>query len=59
MRIRSEMKDFDLAYAEEAISQSVRASRGDSDKAKQVSRPGEEKGGKIADPEDKAIFMGI
>jgi len=54
---RSEMKDFDLAYAEEGLAR-VFALQGDSEKAKQHHKMAEEEGGKIADPEDKQIFEG-
>jgi tetratricopeptide (TPR) repeat protein len=54
---RSEMKDFDLAYAEEGLARAY-ALQGDSEKAMQYYRLAEEKGAKIADPEDKEIFDG-
>jgi hypothetical protein len=54
---RSEMKDFDLAYAEEGLARAY-ALQGDSEKAMRHYRLGEEKGAKIAEPEDKEIFDG-
>jgi len=52
-----EMKDFDLAYAEEGLARAY-ALQGDYEKAKHHQMLAEEKGGKIADPEDKGIFDG-
>ncbi len=52
-----EMKDFDLAYAEEGLARAY-ALQGDSENAKQHHKLAEEKGGMIADPEDKGIFDG-
>jgi hypothetical protein len=51
-----EMKDFDLAYAHEALAR-VHALRGELEKAKEFHDQAVSKGHKIADPEDRSIFF--
>ena len=51
-----EMKDFDVAFAFEAMAR-VHALRGESGKATEYFEQARENGQRIADPEDKSIFM--
>lgn len=53
----SEMKDFDLAYAEEGLARAYALS-GDKHKALKHRQKALELGEKIKDPEDKEIFTG-
>lgn len=53
---RQEMKDFDLAYSEEALARSY-ALAGDFDLAKEHHQQAAELGDKIQDPEDRKIFQ--
>jgi hypothetical protein len=52
-----EMKDFDVAYAYEAMAR-AHALRGESGKAKENLDQARGKGQMIADPEDRSIFIG-
>ena len=52
-----EMKDFDLAFAQEALARAY-ALKGDIDKAKQHHQQATSLGDQIQDPEDKKIFFG-
>jgi hypothetical protein len=52
-----EMKDFDLAFAQEALARAY-ALNGDLDKAKQHHQQATSLGDQIQDPEDKKIFFG-
>ena len=53
----SEMEDFDLAYAQEALARAY-AQSGDQEKALKHWNQAAKLGEKIEDPEDKTIFMG-
>ena len=53
----AEMKDFDLAYAEEGLARAYALS-GDDDKAQKHKQKAVELGDKIKDPEDKEIYLG-
>jgi hypothetical protein len=56
-RFRSEMQDFDLAYAEEAVARAA-ALTGDVETARRHRQSAEVLGARIADEEDRTIFLG-
>jgi hypothetical protein len=56
-RFRTEMEDFDLAYAEEAVARAA-ALAGDAETARRHRQVAEALGARIGDEEDRTIFLG-